>query len=211
MAAHAAARAEPEARASEVHTDSGDDLSPLEAEVIALLLPRLRARLGHGVAESAETIAERMIATIPVVDRWQDLIGPFYTATDVAAWRGVTRQQVHKLRKTGALLGPQTTDGRVVFPAWQFGLHGEGLPRLREVKAALGPAAPDDWARALWLNAATPRFGGSSAADLLKSGRSDEVLEAAWSDAADIDIAAAAAATKTAAAAATEADAAADG
>lgn len=162
-------------------------LNHLQSDVLTHLLPGLIERLGkidEANAESAQVIADRMVATIPVTDEWQGLVGPFYSANDVAAWRAVTRQQIHKLRKTGALLGLQTGDRSVVFPAWQFGLHGEGLPGLREVVAALDRAARDEWATALWLNTKTPRFDGKSAADLLKADRKNEVLAAARADAA---------------------------
>jgi hypothetical protein len=159
-----------------------------QAEFVSHLLPLLVERIGDDPTASAASLAERMIASIPretLGQRWQELIGPFYSANDIAAWRGVSRQNIHKLRSAGKLLAARPSNEKtLLFPAWQFGPEGQELPHLRDVVEQLGEAAPDEWAQALWLIQKTDRFGGRSAADLLKAGEIEHVLAAARSDAA---------------------------
>jgi hypothetical protein len=159
-------------------------LTDYQAELLEELAKRLPDRLDADVAGSARIVAERMVASIPGASIWQEKIGPFYAASAIATWKGVSRQHIHKLRNQGVLLGVQTTDAKtLLFPAWQFGPGGEPLPHLRQVLEALLPAARDEWSQALWLNVKTPRFGGRSAADLLKLSDPQPVLDAARNDA----------------------------
>ncbi|MCI4656918.1 hypothetical protein [Cryobacterium zhongshanensis] len=160
-------------------------LTDYQAELLTEIAKRLPDRLEASVAGNARTVAERMVATVPGTSIWQEKIGPFYEAPAIAKWKGVSRQHVHKLRNQGVLLAVQTADAKtLLFPAWQFGPGGEPLPHLRQVIEALLPAARDEWSQALWLNVKTPRFGGRSAADLLKSNELGPVLDAARNDAA---------------------------
>ena len=159
-------------------------LTDYQAELLEELTLRLPDRLDESVAGSAGEVAERMVAIIPGSSIWQEKIGPFYGASSIAKWKGVSRQHIYTLRSQGMLLGVQTGDEKtLLFPAWQFGLKGESLPHLKEVVEVLRPTARDDWSQALWLNAKTPRFEGKSAADLMKADDVERVLDAALNDA----------------------------
>jgi hypothetical protein len=120
------------------------------------------------------------VAALPAVKHEADaLIGPFYDAASLAAWRGVTRQAISKASTKGDLLGLKIGDGTRIFPSFQFGPSGAPLPHLRQVLALLDPDRIDPWGSALWLNTVADEFGGTTAARALRDGRHDPVLRAA--------------------------------
>ncbi|WP_144759044.1 hypothetical protein [Curtobacterium sp. 9128] len=153
----------------------------------AALLDAIRDRLHAGGYDDTLTgatdvgaLADRMVAALPSVKHEADaLIGPFYDASSLAAWRGVTRQAISKASTKGDLLGLKIGDGSRIFPSFQFGASGAPLPRLREVLALLDPERIDPWGSALWLNTVADEFGGTTAADALRDGRHEQVLRAA--------------------------------
>ncbi len=130
-----------------------------------------------------------LLTAVPQPSPWDELIGPFYTINDYAAWEGITRQSAHKRVRAGSVLGVHTSDNHILIPTFQFNSYGERLPYLAETLAALGPAAPDGWSQAIWLSTPAPIFGTPSpisAAQALRSGRHVRVLQAARADAARV-------------------------
>ena len=154
-----------------------------EAALLAAIQDRLRGgRYDDAIAAvgDVDALADRMVAALPAVKHEADeLIGPFYDASSLASWRGVTRQAISKASTKGDLLGLKIGDGSRIFPSFQFGPSGSPLPRLREVLDLLDPDRIDPWGSALWLNTVADEFGGTTAAQALRGGRHDPVLRAA--------------------------------
>lgn len=157
-------------------------LGPVETALVTALADRLRDGR-HGalpVDADVDAMADRMVAALPTVKHEADaLIGPFHDTASVAAWRGVTRQAIAKASTKGDLLGLKIGDGSRIFPSFQFGPSGAPLPHLREVLALLDPDRIDPWGSALWLNTVADVFGGTTAAEALREGRTTVVLDAA--------------------------------
>ncbi|ROS74030.1 hypothetical protein EDF24_3038 [Curtobacterium sp. PhB130] len=154
-----------------------------ETALLSAIRDRLRAgRYDDAIAATSDVgaLADRMVAALPSVKHEADeLIGPFYDSSSLAAWRGVSRQAISKASAKGDLLGLKIGDGTRIFPSFQFGPAGAPLPRLREVLALLDPDRIDPWGSALWLNTVADEFGGTTAAAALRDGRHDAVLAAA--------------------------------
>lgn len=153
----------------------------------AALLDALRRRILDGRAAGAldagadvELLADRMVAALPSVKHEADaLIGPFYDTPTLAAWRGVSRQALSKATAKRDLIGLKIGDGSLVFPSFQFGVSGSPLPHLRQVLALVDPDRIDSWGAALWLCTEADEFGGTTAAQALRDGRTEQVLAAA--------------------------------
>lgn len=151
------------------------------------LVDALRVRIRAGRAAVAldgdvdvDALADRMLAALPSVKHEADaLIGPFYDTPTLAAWRGVTRQALSKATAKRDLIGLKIVDGSLVFPSFQFGASGAPLPNLRQVLALVDPDRIDPWGSALWLNTVADEFGGTTAAQALRDGRTEQVLAAA--------------------------------
>lgn len=168
------------------HEPLADDRAAL-TDTGAALLEAVRSRVLSGRVDGAlagdvdvELLADRMIAALPAVKHEADaLIGPFYDTPTLAAWRGVTRQALSKAVAKRDLIGLKIGDGSLVFPSFQFGVHGAALPNLRQVLALVDPDRIDPWGSALWLNTEADEFGGTTAAQALRDGRDEQVLAAA--------------------------------
>ena len=148
----------------------------------ALVAADAGAALERGIRAtgSVDNLAARMLAAVPDERPEIDaLVGPFFDTSKLATWRDVRKQAIQKAAAKHDILGMKMADNVMVFPAFQFGPHGENLPHLREVLALLDPDWVDPWGSALWLNTADPEFGGTTAAEAIRDGRADVVLEAA--------------------------------
>jgi hypothetical protein len=131
-------------------------------------------------------IAERMIATVPRENPFNDAIGPFYDTAGLTNWLNVQKQRLTTLRQQRRLLAIKTTKNRIVYPAFQFGAGGELLPHLSEVVTVLESVMENPLSLARWLNTPSERFDGMSAAAALRAGRVDEVVAAARQVAASL-------------------------
>ena len=172
-------------RARTEHRSAVDrtDLSPTEQALIAALRGRILGGRADGALEpgvDVELLADRMLHALPTVKHEADeLLGPFYDTPTLAAWRGVTRQALSKATAKRDLVGLKIGDGSLVFPSFQFGASGAPLPHLRQVLALVDPDRIDPWGSALWLNTPADEFGGTTAAEALRDGRTEQVLAAA--------------------------------
>jgi hypothetical protein len=127
----------------------------------------------------AAAVVTRVVSTFPRTSEADKLVGPFYRASDLAEWKGVTRQAISKQAKERKILHLVTSSGTIVFPAWQFSEKGASLPRLAEVLNLIDPTDRDPLGSALWLNRASARFDGLTPADALRAGRTADVLRTA--------------------------------
>ncbi|MEH0110745.1 PRC-barrel domain-containing protein [Tersicoccus sp. MR15.9] len=134
--------------------------------------------IGH--AGSIEALADRMIAAIPTAGPFDEEVGPFYDTAGLRKRFDLSRQAIDQRVKRGDLLCLKTSDNHRLYPSFQFDEHGDGIPRLREVLELLpeekeyGP-----WQAAAWLNAAGDDLDGLTPAEVLRTGRSDDVIRLA--------------------------------
>lgn len=113
---------------------------------------------------------------------WDTLVGPFYDDLGVARLLRITPETLSSHVESGAVLCTVTHDGSTLYPRFQF-QAGELLPHLREVLSALLQAGRDNWGHAQWLNAPVDRYGGHSAATMLRDGHAQRVITDAVRDA----------------------------
>ncbi len=121
---------------------------------------------------SADELAARMLQAVPTVSRWNDVLGPFYGTSQVAQMcGGISRQALADRRGRRTILGLKTTDGVVVFPAFQFDAQNQTLRGLPEVLQCFQHVEVDDWTIAGWLVSPSRALEGRSVADWLRQGR----------------------------------------
>lgn len=133
----------------------------------------------------AEELARKMVGVVPEPSRWDDLLGPFYTTAKVSQiLGGVSRQAVADRRERRTLLGLKTSDGVLVYPAFQFDERNEILPGLPEVLQVFRGNRSDDWTLAGWLRSPSRALEGRSPVEWLRSGRDPEPVLSLARDAA---------------------------
>lgn len=117
--------------------------------------------------------------------RLADAIGPCYTEESIAAELGHSPEEIAALVQGDCLLAVTTSDGHVVFPAFQLD-HGRMVRGLAPVLRMLRKGINDPWTWALWLNS-TPPFSaddhdapGSSRMAQLIDGEVETVVLAAY-------------------------------
>jgi hypothetical protein len=131
------------------------------------------AERGHSLEEigQPEDVARRMLATVPAPSRWNDLLGPFYSGSQVAKLMGgVSRQAVADRRDRRTLLGLKTADGLVVYPTFQLNQHNEVLVGLPEILQCFRGSGVDDWTLAGWLVSPMATLGGRSVVEAVRDG-----------------------------------------
>lgn len=146
-------------------------------------------RLPMSSAVPIDEIARRMAAVIPrehKENRLAQKVGPFYDGEGVGTWLGVTRQSIKKRRDARTILACRTSEGRFIYPVWQFQDDGQLLPGLPEVLKVLATGIDDAWTWALWLQTPVPgELDGKTVTDWLRGGGDVEsILRLARNDAA---------------------------
>jgi hypothetical protein len=112
---------------------------------------------------------------------WKKRLGPLYSWQQVRDVMGRgTRQSVNELARRGRLLALPQDDGRLAFPAFQFGANGERLPAVEEILEVFRGAVKSPYTIASWFVSPEPLLGGKTPAAWLRARRRPEpVLEAA--------------------------------
>ncbi len=107
---------------------------------------------------------------------WKEHLGPLLEAKQVRELLGVrTRQAVSDLRSRGRLLGLARQDGRIVYPAFQFGPAGRPFQELPEILGLLGERAGlDPWTVASWFVTPQVLLEGVTPAEWLRRKREPE-------------------------------------
>lgn len=127
------------------------------------------ARHARGHEAAALRIREK---AVQVSSRWDEALGPFYSASQAARiCGGVSDQQLDDDRKRRAVLGLTTADGIVVYPAFQLDEQNRVLSGLPEVLACFSAGYADDWALAGWLVSPMRGLDGLSIVQWLRDGR----------------------------------------
>lgn len=130
------------------------------------------------VADSSDilTLADRMLAGLPTKHPLDATIGPFYDTAGLVSWLEISRQAIHKQIKNRHLLAMKSSDGVVLYPAFQFDTSGQALPNLQNVLELIDPQNTDSWGSALWLVTPATALDGASPAVALRSGSAHAVL-----------------------------------
>lgn len=159
-------------------------------EVLSTLEVHLRDYLAQASASqlpSAADLTRHIATTLP---QHHDLhpiyarLGSFYDTEGARRHLGgMSKQAVAKRRAAGMVLAMQTSDGRWLYPTWQFspagGVRQQLAPVLREF------AGVDGWTAATWLMNPHPALGGDTPREFLADeGSPQRVVELARHDAA---------------------------
>lgn len=132
----------------------------------------LRAQ-GHGpdALGDADSLAARMLATVPEPSPWAEL-GPFYSTAGIArVLGGVSRQAIEERRRRRTILALRTADGVWVYPAFQLDDRNRVVRGLGEVLTRFRPATPDDeWMIAAFVAAPQPGLAGRTIPEHLAAG-----------------------------------------
>ncbi len=155
-----------------------EHLDPIRLKQLEALVHRVPTIAWDRIPESdqsIESVAEKMISSLPTESIDDPPVVARYTAPGLTAWRGVTRQTVHQQRRAGNILG--FTHGRVVvYPAIQFSAIGRTVPVVRDLFAQLPTPLTDAAEVAVWLDTMSPTTGRSQR-QLLGTGPASEVRE----------------------------------
>lgn len=120
---------------------------------------------------------------------WAAIIGPCYRASSLARELEWSPEQVTEAATSLTLLELKTSDGGVLYPAFQVS-EGQLVPGLGDVLRVLSTGTDSTWTWAQWLNTPTDDDTGEetpSAIEQLRAGHLDDVLRdarhtaAAWS------------------------------
>jgi len=112
---------------------------------------------------------------------WHKQLGPLYSSKQVREVMGRgTRQSVSELVKRRRLLALPQEDGRLAFPAFQFGPGGRRLRGLEHILEAFHGATETPYTVASWFVTPEPLLKGKTPAEWLRRGRPEApALEAA--------------------------------
>lgn len=119
---------------------------------------------------------------------WAAIVGPCYTETSIARELRWSPKQVSEAVTSLALLELETSDGTVLYPAFQV-REGRVVDGVGEVLQVLSTGTSSTWTWAQWLNTPVDNETGeeaSSAIEQIHAGHLDEVLRdarhtaAAW-------------------------------
>lgn len=141
-------------------------------------LDRRLVDVPESVRARVEVLADQLAQLLDQAEddqAWAEQVGPAYTAKQVAALLGVTRQAVGQRR---GLLRVKQRNGGTVYPMFQFD-GASVLPGIQKVVLVLTPAVASTWSIASWLRSPNPEFGGLRPYDELRRGNVIPVVEAA--------------------------------
>jgi hypothetical protein len=103
---------------------------------------------------------------------WHKQLGPHYSSKQVREVMGRgTRQSVSELVKRRRLLALPQEDGRLAFPAFQFGPGGRRLRGLEDILEAFHGATETPYTVASWFVTPEPLLDGKTPAEWLRRGR----------------------------------------
>lgn len=163
--------------------------NPKIEQLLTALRTELDTRHVDFTGTTPNSVAKRMAEVVPRTapgNKMAEKVGPFYEASGVQEWLGITRQALQKRRDARTILACRTADKHWIYPVWQFQDDGKLIPGLPEVLRTLATGIDDGWTWALWLQSDVPgQLDGKTAIQWLTDGGDLEpVLQLAANDAA---------------------------
>jgi hypothetical protein len=146
--------------------------SPTDVGTLARMLTAIAA---DPHVQSLDPLAEAFARGAQLQQEMLEQAGGAWSARQVAAHLGVSRQAVDKRRKRGTLLAVESA-GSYAFPACQFTASGV-LPGLPEVLQAID--SPNGWTKLSLLLSDTLRGREQTVIDALRNGDLEDALHAA--------------------------------
>lgn len=117
---------------------------------------------------------------------WRKRLGPLLETQAVQQLLDVrTSQDVTELVEQRRLLALPTSDGRLLFPAFQFTPTGRPYPVLPAILETFAGAVVSLWTVASWFATPQPLLKKKTPADWLRLGRDDELVKEAARRSAD--------------------------
>lgn len=111
---------------------------------------------------------------VPVASELGERVGPFYDTNGVRqALGGISKQAVDDRRRKATILAARTSDGRWVYPLFQF-REGKVDPALIPSLKAL--AGAPSWSVALWWVTPNDDLEGIAPLDWVRQGRSPDAV-----------------------------------
>lgn len=155
--------------------------------VISLLIDKVKGRLGSfdpaavdlDALGSPEDVAESMAAVLPMAHPFDTAIGPFHDVSGVARRLHVSEDEIHQRVVQNQLLACTTTDGALLYPAFQFRPDGSPLPGLEPVLTSMALGTKDRWQVALWMTTPSDQLQGQAPNEALSDGRTKAVQKLA--------------------------------
>lgn len=117
--------------------------------------------------ERTRVIVDAAISAVQRVTQLHERLGGFHRTDQVRALLGnISRQAVHDRVVNKRLLRVETSDGELVYPAFQFSTSGSVFPRIvRAFKILLEQGDP--WTVTYWLTARVADLGNRTPAEVL--------------------------------------------
>lgn len=182
---------EPSRGAAEPAQPSGESLVIVKSEATPPRFGRLRQarRLLVAVEQEIDTVrydlgldalpdmdeaAKRLLLSLPGMNPWNRLVGPFYRSAELRLALNVTEERFVDLIHNRDLLLVSSVDGADLLPTFQLDQGLELLPRLAGILQVIDPDAIDSWEAALWLNHHSAALA-TTPAEALRAGRTEDV------------------------------------
>lgn len=128
--------------------------------------------------DALDATVSSAVAGLREANRVNTQLGAFYSVDRVMKeLGGVSRQAVNERVKNNRLLRVQTSDGKLLFPAFQFSDGGELRPGLGTVLQKLLASGEDGWTVTYWLTTPIEQFAGRTPLDIIDSRETDEILD----------------------------------
>lgn len=108
----------------------------------------------------------------PSLSRWDNLVGPFYSVSQAAkVCGGISLEALEDRTEHREVLGLQTADGVLVYPAFQFDEQNRIVQGLPQVLRCFPVEPLYGWALAGWLVSPLRALDGVSVVQWLRKGK----------------------------------------
>ena len=154
-----------------VVTTKQDYQQVLMVELAHQIGDRLRNTDVNALGAPAD-VARQMMTALPQMQAhpWAKQIGPVYDTAGVAAMFGSSKAAVSDRVQRGTLIGALTSNGRMVYPVFQF--EGREVhPGIKNVLGAFKRSGLDGWAIASWFTVPAEGLGGQTPAQWIRNGQ----------------------------------------
>jgi hypothetical protein len=158
------------------------------SDYVAELLSELQSRFETEAMEDQELrdclgdaseAADLIFSFFPKPSPWAKVVGPVYTTRQLEKFLDCSRQAIRDRAKRGTLLALTTSDGHIVYPAFQFD-GPQVIQGLSSVLQAIGDSV-DAWTLASWLQADQSQLGANVVDYLSRHGDDPVVVQLATS------------------------------